>query len=113
MAATPDLVEFLCDRMSLGEVEKFLEQFGGTRVPKRSDALERQRNVRILVSCLLRTVNASTVLTEEAARAVAEEFHTTPGAIKNRWYAWNRTGRQKLDAGASTTDATDVKSFRY
>lgn len=113
MATEQDLVAFLCDRMSLDEVGKFLEDFGGYRVPKRSDALERQRNVRILVACLVRTVNPKTVLTEQAAAAVAAEFHTTTKAVQNRWYAWNRTGRGKLEAGASTADATDAKAFRY
>ncbi len=112
MADRPGLVEFLCDHMSLDEVEKFLALYGGDRVPKRSEEVERQRNIRILVACLLRTITSKTVLTDQAAKSVADEFRTTPWAVKNRWYAWNRTGRPALESGASTDEGTAPDKFR-
>jgi len=112
MPTENDVVSFLCDRMSLDEVERFLGQFGGYRIPKRSDLIERQRNLQILVACVLRTVNSKTVLSDEAARAVADEFKISAWAVKNRWYAWNRTGRPALESGATTDEGTTPETFR-
>lgn len=113
MPRNNDIVDFLGQHMAIEEVERFLFEFGGKKVPRRSARIEKERNTRILLACLLRTVTSRTVLTEEAARAVADEFHMSPKAVQNRWYAWNRTGRARLEGGATTDDATADETFRY
>lgn len=88
MPTEQDLVAFLLDRMSLDEVARFLEQFGGYRVPKRSEAVERSLTERVLVACLLGTLTRGTRLSDETARAVGEQFRMSPKAVKHRWYAF-------------------------
>ncbi len=113
MPGEPDLVRWLTRQLGSERTREFLDLFGGYRVPKRSRFLVHKTRERALVALALLLVRPDCPLPNALAARVGREVGLPAGQVKLIWMSWKRKGKDALDAGASTSDATGPNALSW